>query len=102
MERLEFEQAYQFVSGVGAQFVYIDFPAVIIWIDKIMGQEALRNETVKANMGQLKRVFAECQVLREVMLRDGVPVRDPEEVRKAYAEQIAKMEKEKEQNQPIG
>jgi hypothetical protein len=71
-----FEAGFQLITAISHQIIKIDFTEMEVWVDKLMGNKALTDDTAKENMQNLKAVMANFGQMQQVLLQRGVPVRD--------------------------
>jgi len=72
----QFEAGFQLITAISHQIIKIDFKEIEGWIDKLMGNKALTDETARDNMQNLKAVMNNFDQMQQVLLQRGVPVRD--------------------------
>ncbi len=72
----QFEAAFQLITAVSHQIIKIDFVEMEIWVDKLLGPRALKEEDTKKNMENLKTVMHQFVTLQEVLRVHGIPVRN--------------------------
>jgi len=72
----QFESCFQLITAVSHQIIKIDFEEMEIWIDKLLGPRALKEEDTKKNMENLKTVMHQFVTMQQVLKIHGIPVRD--------------------------
>ncbi len=72
----QFEAAFQLITAVSHQIIKIDFGEMEIWVDKLLGPRALKEEDTKKNLENLKTVMHQFGTIQEVLRIHGVPVRN--------------------------
>jgi hypothetical protein len=80
-DKAQFEAAFQLITAVSHQIIKIDFEEMEVWVEKLMGPKALKDEETKKNLNNLRTVMRSYTTMKEVLRIHGVPVRDVQHYR---------------------
>ena len=85
-EKPQFEAAFQLITAISHQIIKIDFIEMEVWVDKLMGAEALNDPEVKKNHENLKGVLQAYTAMQRTLMQKGIPVRDIQHYKEAVGE----------------
>ncbi len=79
----QFEAYFQLMSALSHQMLKIDFGEMIVWVDKIVGPDALHSDQRKQDLLNLHSVIGGFIEMQKIVRKHGIPVRDPRQEAKA-------------------